>query len=180
MVASLHNNLGNLAQAEGDLAGARRHHELALAIRLKRLGADHLDVASTRNNLGNLFLAQGKPAKAREQYLLALARFEASLGRTHEYTSHPLTGLARALLGLGRPAEALPLAERAVTIRAAGAPATDLAESRFALARALWATGNRPRARAVAAEARDGYQAAGAAGSKELATVNAWLRTRAE
>jgi tetratricopeptide (TPR) repeat protein len=177
-VATMHNLLGNLEQTKGDLAAARRHQEQALAIWIRKFGPDHVEVATSRVNLGNLLLAQGKFEQARQQYAPALARFEAALGAEHVNTAHPLTGLARALLGLGRAREARPLAERAVKIRAAGAPATDLAESRFVLAQILWAAGEWPRALPLAEQARDGYRTAGDAGKVPRAEVERWLRTR--
>ncbi|HTM22550.1 MAG TPA: tetratricopeptide repeat protein, partial [Kofleriaceae bacterium] len=91
----------------------------------------------------------------------------------------PLTGLAEALLGLDRPAEALPLAERAAAIREKNALPAELAESRFALARARWATGDRARALAVARQARDGFAGAGALAAPQAAEVDAWLAARA-
>jgi hypothetical protein len=55
-----------------------------------------------------------------------------------------------------------------------------LAETRFALARALWdasvAQGrDRPRAGTLAEQARDAYTAVGEAKETELAKVQAWL-----
>jgi hypothetical protein len=74
----------------------------------------------------------------------------------------------------GNLALALPQLERAVKMREADpgdAPA--LAESRFALARAL---GRTDRARVLAQAAADGFRSAGKNFAKQLADVEAWLR----
>jgi hypothetical protein len=92
-----------------------------------------------------------------------------------------LTGLGWALLGLGKPADALALLERALTIRSAHVIDPNfVADTRFGLAHALWSAPaaqgrDRPRARTLAEQARDGYAAAGDAHEAELAEVDAWL-----
>jgi hypothetical protein len=69
------------------------------------------------------------------------------------------------------------LAERAVMVREAGdVPATELAEARLVLARALVAAGeSKARAVALAAQARDGYREAGEAHRDALAEAEAFL-----
>jgi hypothetical protein len=71
------------------------------------------------------------------------------------------------------------LLERAVAMREKDGEAPDLAESRFALARTLVATGgDRERATALATAARDAYRTLGPGYGKRLAEVEAWLKTR--
>ena len=90
-------------------------------------------------------------------------------------------GLANVALAKHRPKDALPLAERALAIHEnAGVPATLLASTRFLLARALWdapadAGRDRPRAVALAEQARDALRETGAGSAKDLAEVEAWL-----
>jgi hypothetical protein len=48
------NNLAGLLQAQGDLAGARRLFERALAIREKALGPEHPDTGRTRSHYAGL------------------------------------------------------------------------------------------------------------------------------
>jgi tetratricopeptide (TPR) repeat protein len=71
-----------------------------------------------------------------------------------------LAGQGLDLLGLGRAAEAIAPLERAADLFARGAArATDLADARFALARALVAAGaDEARARGLAEQARDAYR----------------------
>ena len=103
--------------------------------------------------------AKGEPRAALEQDRRALAA-SALAGESGGYwESWALTGIGLDLLALDRPAEALDPLERAVSERAAGAVPFEIAESRFALARALWETGARARGRALAEGARDGLRA---------------------
>jgi tetratricopeptide (TPR) repeat protein len=103
--------------------------------------------------------ARGEPRAALEQDRRALAA-SALAGESGGYwESWSLTGLGLDLLALDRPAEALDPLERAVSERATGAVPFEIAESRFALARALWETGARARGRALAEGARDGLRA---------------------
>jgi eukaryotic-like serine/threonine-protein kinase len=111
-----------------------------------------------------------------------LAIREQALGSEHPDLAHPLVGLARIALARGRPADAAALAERAVKVRGDGdAPGGDVAEARFVLARALWdASRERPRALALAEQAREAYREAGDGKAMELAEVEAWLRARSD
>jgi hypothetical protein len=89
----------------------------------------------------------------------------------------PLTSLGQCLVDERQPARAIPLLSRALAIRE-GSPgdASDLAFTRFQLARALWALGQeRARALELAQKARAVF--AGARGrERELGQVNAWLK----
>jgi hypothetical protein len=85
----------------------------------------------------------------------ALAIWEGTAGREHPDVAYALQGLGDTHLAAGRPADAIAPLERALTIRAAGSVPDDLAETRFALARALWDAGrDRPRARTLAGGGR--------------------------
>ncbi len=181
-VALLLNNLGNIYRATGDYDRAREFHERALDIRRKTLGEEHPDVAQSLNNLATVYQNIGDYERARELYQRAVDILQKTLGEQHPGVTYPLTGLAGVALAEHRPAEALRYAERAVAIREDGKAAPELiAQSRFALARALWdapAGEGRDRARAVAEarKAADLYR--GVKGKeKALAEVKAWLAT---
>ena len=176
------NNLGNIYRATGDYDRAREFHERALDIRRKTLGEEHPDVAQSLNNLATVYQNIGDYERARELYQRAVDILQKTLGEQHPGVTYPLTGLAGVALAEHRPAEALRYAERAVAIREDGKAAPELiAQSRFALARALWdapAGEGRDRARAVAEarKAADLYR--GVKGKeKALAEVKAWLAT---
>ena len=117
----------------------------------------------------------------------ALAIFERETDPEGLYVTYPLLVLGLAELGLGRAAQAVPFLERAHSIRDAreAAPARR-GEARFALARALWQKGDgesldRPRAHALAVEARAEYERSPPAPAiaRELEAITAWLAARA-
>jgi tetratricopeptide (TPR) repeat protein len=132
-----------------------------------------------RTRLAGALRASGDPRRALEQDLLARdgAVRSGEEGRYDE--SFPLTGIGEDLLALGRPAEAVDPLERAVRERSDDKLAFEVAESRFALARALLGKGDRARARAVAVTARDAIRPDAARyGSwfgTMLASIEAWL-----
>jgi tetratricopeptide (TPR) repeat protein len=109
-----------------------------------------------RHRLAAALRAKGaaEAALAEDQKAHAAA---AASGETGQYwESWSLTGIGLDLLLLGRAKEAVDPLERAVKERASGgALPFEIAESRFALARALWATGETGRARTLAVEAKD-------------------------
>jgi tRNA A-37 threonylcarbamoyl transferase component Bud32/tetratricopeptide (TPR) repeat protein len=97
-------------------------------------------------------------------------------------TSYARTGLGLALLGERRPAEAVAPLQAALEVRVAGHAAPDLiGETRFALARALWARpGQRARAEELARQARADYETAehhGEMPPPAVAQIDAWLAT---
>ncbi len=168
------NNLGELLRRRGQLAQSERAYKRAHAILLAGLGPEHPNVG-TLLNLGDTLLQQGDYAAAEQHYTRALAIFTARLGDDATPLSYPLTGLGEALLAQGRGPEARARLERALTLRDAGSP-TDLARTRIALARALWADPSaHVRARGLAELARDELRAAGPTASRELHEAESWL-----
>jgi eukaryotic-like serine/threonine-protein kinase len=179
-VAQSLDNLASVHNATGSYAEAKALHERALAIREQTLGPEHPEVAASLNNLAAVHWSTGSYAEAKASYERALAIREQALGSEHPGLAYPLLGLARIALARGRAADAAALAERAVKVREDGsAPAGEVAEARFELARALWvAGGDRAHAGVLAEQARDAYREAGDAKAMELAEVEAWLRAR--
>ena len=179
------NNLGSVAQLQGDYEDARDYHERALAIWQTALGPEHPDVAVSLNNLGSVAQLQGEYEDARDYYERALAIRHKALGPEHPDVARSLTELGQALLELAEPAQALALLERALTIRTALEvdPAL-LADTRFVLARALWAAPttqgrDRLRARTLAEQAREALALVEEAGTSDikLDEVEDWLAT---
>ena len=93
-LARRHDELGQVLQALGDLAGAREQLERALQISEAALGPDHPHVGTWRNNLGRVLQDLGDLAGAREQLERALQISEAALG-----PDHPHVGIVRNNLG---------------------------------------------------------------------------------
>jgi len=88
--------------------------------------------------------------------------------------------LGEAQLGLGKPESARPLLERACDIGSSGSmdPA-DLAEWRFALAKALWpAHSDRNRAMDLAQQALEGLAQLTPNHARERREVTTWLNLR--
>jgi tetratricopeptide (TPR) repeat protein/predicted Ser/Thr protein kinase len=181
-VGSALSKLGVVAEHDGKYDEARAYNERALVNMERALGPDHPDVAGTLHNLSSVAQREGKYDEARGYSERALAIMEKAVGPDHLYVAFPLTGLGGAILGQSNPSEALPHLERALTIRTANhADPMDIAETRFALARALWdaapeAGRDRDRATTLAELARTAYVEAGEVKAKQLEEVQAWER----
>jgi tetratricopeptide (TPR) repeat protein/tRNA A-37 threonylcarbamoyl transferase component Bud32 len=172
------NNLGAIFHARGKHAESAEHHRRALELRERALGPEHPRVARSLSNLGGQLYLLGEYAEAARRYVRALGIFEKELGAEHPLVGDLLPGLALSYVDDGRPAEALPLAERArALLEGHDASPAKLAEARFALARALMATGTDPqRALALARQARDAMQtASGSLSLIDLADIESWL-----
>jgi serine/threonine protein kinase/tetratricopeptide (TPR) repeat protein len=175
--------LGNVV---GVLVDLERYDEAiqdaqrALATQEKALGPDHPDLAVTLDNLGDALIGQGHPDQALVPLRRALAIQEKALGADHPNVADSLTSLGRALLAQHDPRGARALLERALALRESGHIGPRLlAETRFALAQALWETKiDRGRARKLAAQARDGFLAVGGGKKKQADLVDAWLAGR--
>jgi eukaryotic-like serine/threonine-protein kinase len=168
------NNLGiTLTQAgrPGDaIVELERSEDLARRI----LGVGHPMLALLLGNEGEALNAVHDYAKALGCFDEAIGLWKAS-GAAPGYLRFGLAGRGLALLGEGQPLDALAPLEEALRIAGADhdSPA-DVAETRALLARALWARpAARPRARALADEARLEYASAGA--SDKAKSVAAWL-----
>lgn len=161
---------------------AKALFERALAIKEKALGPEHDEVASMLENIAFADHALGHLDEAKERFERALAIKERTLGPEHPNVALTLVGLAQVLTAQHRASDAIPLAERAVTLRISeGQVATDrLPEARFTLASTLWdastdAGGDRARARTLAEQARDGLRELGPGHEDYLAEIEAWL-----
>ncbi|MDC0669987.1 serine/threonine-protein kinase [Nannocystis radixulma] len=156
-----------------------RDEQLAAASQLGRtLGPDSPMLADSLMIAGDNSVTLGELAQAEVLLRRSLAIWE-RVDRDNPQAMAPATSLGAVLVDLGRPGEALPWLERAVTIREAeqGAPWA-LAESRWQLARALWAVDEgRPRARALAESARASLTThPDPLTPDRLATITAWLQ----
>ncbi|HVE82646.1 MAG TPA: serine/threonine-protein kinase [Myxococcales bacterium] len=159
-VAPVLNSLGVALVAERKYDQALVHLQRALELTRKTLGPEHPQLPPILNNIGDALLRQGRTEEALRTYQQALAIREKVLGSNHVNLANDLTGLGQTYLSMGKPELALAPLERALRLResTAGAYPDKLAETRFALARALWATdGDRRRSVQLATSARDIY-----------------------
>jgi serine/threonine-protein kinase len=173
-------SLAMIARAAGDRRLAFEDIDRAIAIDEKTLGPMHPKLASHLTDRATIRAGFGRLDDAIADSLRALAIREKALGPDHPYVATSLVQVGGGYLERGRAAAALPILERALQIRTAhDAAPDDLAEARFAVARALAAThGDRARARALAEQARATYAGLPVGGAATLAQVDAWLRAR--
>jgi tetratricopeptide (TPR) repeat protein len=143
-------------------------------------GPDCALEAMCLNNQGEYLLAVGKAGEAIPIFNRSLSGYETRVGPGHQYLAYPLTGLGRALLMLGRPGEAQFPLERALAIRANSEddPAMK-GETRFALAQALWSTGERARAERLAMTAKEDYRTT-PVHAREIRAVESWISTHGQ
>ena len=180
-LGSKHPRLAPVIHAQGVI----EHHEQrfqqaaerfqrVLTIRTEALGPKHHDVARSLNDLAWTLLELDANEDAKARFFDAVALKRELLGDEHPSVANSLTGLGLAKHALGENPSAIADLERAVEIRSqANASGTDLAESQFALARALLPR-DPSRARSLAREAQAAY-AASQHHQDELGHVEAWL-----
>ena len=152
-------NLAVVLTALGRNQEALEHVDRSIEILENGLGAGHPDLATQLNNRGEILNALGRSRDARASFEKARIIWERELGLDNRNLAYALTGIGVSYLSEGDAANAIVPLERAFKIREA--QETDpsrRAETRFALARALWESGrDRRRARSLAEQARDSY-----------------------
>ena len=116
-VAASYNNMALVFHDQGDLEQAKEYHERALAIRLQKLGPQHLDVAASYNNMALVLRNQGDLEQAKEYHELALAIQLQKLGPQHVDVATSYNNLARVFHGQGDLEQAKEYHERALAIR---------------------------------------------------------------
>src|SRR5262249_8643999 len=158
-------------------AEGRTREQHALQTIDKVLGVKHPIHAAMLINLADVDRRAGAWAHAIAGYHGALEAVEQALGPKHPFAAEALTGLGRAELGRGAPLGAVAPLERALGLREqAKEDPHSLAETRFALGRALVEGGRDPaRGRRLVREAREAFAAEGARGRRALGEVDAWL-----
>jgi tetratricopeptide (TPR) repeat protein len=159
-------------------AEALKVSERVHGILVRAYGPASGEVAVSLSNRGEYLVDVGRAVEAEGVLSDAARIWEAQIGPTDPLLGYPLTALGRARLALGRAPEAVAPLERANRVREAGEPDKLLvAETWFALARALWdGGGDRGRARDLAARARQAYAQLGTH-PKLLTAVEQWLAT---
>jgi tetratricopeptide (TPR) repeat protein len=182
-----HPDVGQILVNTGWVLSLMKRYDEALAVDRravsifeKTIGTDHTNYAYALNTIGWVLLGQRKHDEALETFERALGIWERALGRENPRIADPLTGMGLARLGQHKAEEALAPIERALAMREAHAEdAMDLAETQFAMARALGDLHRDPaRAEALAQKARAAYVAAGdhtQVNFASLADIDGWL-----
>ena len=176
-VAMAANNSANALWALGRLDEAEKLHREALEIREKVAGPNHPDVVLSLQNLGGLMAARSRPAEALPYNRRAVEVATLALGTEHPDTLDCRLALAKDRLALGETAAAAAELEVVVAALERGQREHSLADGRFALARALVASGgDRARAIELATRAREALVGrTGIAGTLEEEEVATWL-----
>ena len=174
---------GNLAIALAELAlnqEALTHADRSVTLLENGLGAGHPELATPLSNRGEILDALGRHREARESFERARVIWERELGLDDRNLAYALTGIGGSYLAEGDPGSALAPLERALKIREAHeVDWSRRAETRFALARALWESKrDRGRARLLAEQAKEAYSKLSGSSRMEtkLAEVEDWLR----
>ncbi|HLL81038.1 MAG TPA: tetratricopeptide repeat protein [Longimicrobium sp.] len=174
-VALCHSTLAWAYRDSGDFERALEHAEEAVSIQRVLFGESHPEVADALDAVGMTLIKLQRYGDAQKTFESALAIKEKALGADSEELSYSYDGIGQALLAAGRAEEAVRPLEKALSYSQVGPE--PLAESGFALAQALWATGkHRPRALTVAAQARERF--AQLHKQARLAEVDKWLVDR--
>lgn len=152
--AHAYNARGILAFYAGEHATSIDWYERALAAFVAANGEDHHDVGLVACNLGESLLATGQNPRALAAFDRGLPILERRLGRDHPDLGPALKGRGMLRLDSGSVVLAIGDLERALDLlEAADDEPVELAEVRFALARAQRSGGERERADALAREA---------------------------
>ena len=175
-------SLANIAisfQSLGQNSEALQHNDRAMEILQKALGAEHPDFAIQLNNRGEILRALARPSEARASFERARGIWERELGVDHLVLGYALTGIGETFLDEGEFEAAIAPLERALTLRdQKDSASARRAETRFALARALWSGArdtNRARAQTLAERAKAEYAEANMIG--KVAEIQKWLAT---
>lgn len=168
-------NLAVVLTGLGRNQEALEHVDRSIEILEKGLGAGHPDLATQLNNRGEILNALGRSHDARASFEKARIVWERELGLDNPNLAYALTGIGASYLSEGNASNAIVPLERAFKIREAHeSDPSRRAETRFALARALWESGReRARARSLAEQAHDSY--AKAELKTNVAEVESWL-----
>jgi eukaryotic-like serine/threonine-protein kinase len=131
--------VGEVLRAQGQHEPARQHLEQALAIRERRLGAEHPDLAEPLEGLAALLSRDGKLLEAADRYQRAVHIRIATLGPNHPSIPRYRLAAAEALRRAGKLADARHQLDRAATVaeRANGAEHPDVATALVGLGRVL-------------------------------------------
>ncbi len=172
-------NFGVMLATFGHLADALPHAEQGLAGHLATLGHDNPQLNSDYTLLAYIQRGTGKLVEAERNGREAVRVVEGKLGDKSPDAVYPRTELSYTLVAEGRHAEAAALLAPMVALVASSkdVPPPTAAEVHMAYADALWrAGGDRARARAEAAAARDAFAALGGPYKAQSDQAAAWLK----
>ncbi|NOK32839.1 tetratricopeptide repeat protein [Corallococcus exercitus] len=172
-VARRHGLLSLALREAGEPARALPHAQAVVDLYKTLHGDKSPQVAEALDELGMCQLGMKRYDDALKTYEQALALKRELLPAGDEGLQPSYDGVGQALLGLGRARDSVAPLQQAVSF--ASAPPDALAESGFALARALYQTGQSPAARGEATRARERFNESGL--DARVGEVDSWLQT---
>ncbi|WP_257454400.1 protein kinase domain-containing protein [Archangium lipolyticum] len=173
-VADCHSMLAWANRELGRLEPSLTHARTAVDIQKAMFGEEHPAVADALDAVGMSLIALERHDEARTTFETALAMKEKALGSDSPDLSFSYDGIGQALLAAGRAEEAIAPLEKALSFE--DVEPEPLAESGFALARALWQSEKDfVRALAEASKARERFVQVGK--QERVAEVEAWLKS---
>ncbi|MGH7629997.1 MAG: protein kinase domain-containing protein [Gemmatimonadales bacterium] len=173
--------LGAVLLERGELEGAERAYQEALALRRNTLGARHSDVARTLNGLAAVRLAQRRFPEAEALSRSALTIDRRQTGDSRVDVAESLRGVARARLAAGDYAEAARLFAEALSLLREGLPEEhrDIAGTTLDLATALRGKGEIAVADSLLRYGLALQRRVAATAALTLSPDSAWLRVLA-
>lgn len=164
--------------AHEEYGPAIEHKKRIEGLLVARLGK-HPRVANVLHEIGQIYERWNDEGRAREHHQRALEVWEATRGHDHPDVAYALTSLGRLDVAAGNPQQGVARLERALELRGGrGLDPRLLAQTQFALAQALQATGrDQPRARELATKARDTFAKGKSPDLERAAQIEAWLES---
>jgi tetratricopeptide (TPR) repeat protein len=167
--------LNQIGRSEEALAVSDR----SLRIRERTQGSAHPRVADEYSNRAEILVRLNRPEEALSSYRRAIDIWTREFGPEHPEIAYALTGLGATLTSLGRNDDAVTALEQALTIRERREPeGENLAETEFALAKALWAAHHGSNRAIELGRRALGHYGTRAASDHAVAEVKAWLEQR--
>jgi eukaryotic-like serine/threonine-protein kinase len=175
MLASALGNIANCYMNMKDFAKAKPLVEEARDITTKSLGPEHSEVAHEYLRLGKILVAEGKIGEARAQIQHALKIWTAAFDPTNPLIANAEHDLGDLEEAAGNHAAAIAAYTRAMKIQDGGhGDVVDRAETHFALARALWASGNHLAAPPLARDSIELFRRGGARADNLRKEAESW------
>ena len=169
LVANIETELGDHEKALQAINGALKTYQQAF-------GPGNPQLARAFGNRGEILKNLGRYAEAETDLRESIERYSVAIDRDHSWVAYPLTALGTTLLATNRAKQAVSVLEKALRIREPVETPDLVAETRFALARALWTAGtDATRARKLATAAYEDYAQLPSAAPR-AAEVDAWLK----
>ncbi|XP_068750741.1 uncharacterized protein [Montipora capricornis] len=142
--AAVYNALGSVHFRVGEFQESKEYYNSALAIRIEKLGPQHIDVATSYNNIANVLHAQGHLQQAKEYHYRALAIRIEKLGSQHIDVASSYNNIANVLHAQGDLQQAKEYHNRALAIQIEklGSQHIDVARSYNNIANVLHAQGD--------------------------------------